>query len=251
MSNLPQDNTAVDDNKRFIKGWLDYQRRLEPASTLSTSDVAAIKALIGSSGEIETGDIGDIQYRGAEGLVNLPIGAVAGMLLGVNAARTAPEWGSFGSWLNLISETIVAGVNSVTLTGFGDYNHLLIKTDNIIQSGSGLISIELYGAAGLLNLTVGGFHDRASTLGSESNALLTFAVIDAPDSSADVQNGVTLITNIKGGRAPQVFSWSVSTRPSIQLEIASVQTAAPIDSILLKTAAVSFTSGTAALYGLR
>lgn len=52
MSNLPDDNTGVDENRRFQRGWLGFLRKLDPSSNLSDTDIATLKTFIAASNEI-------------------------------------------------------------------------------------------------------------------------------------------------------------------------------------------------------
>jgi len=52
MSNLPANNTFVDENRRIVEPWLEVLRKLKPSTDLSASDITTLKTFIAASEEI-------------------------------------------------------------------------------------------------------------------------------------------------------------------------------------------------------
>lgn len=243
----------IADEKGFVTP--EFRKLLVPLEVLSQISPAQLSKLLGiadESGSIldaSTGAAqGDIPFRGDGIWDRLPIGAI-GALLGINAAGNAPEWQQ-GGWLNFISETDASGAN-VNITGFDDYNHVLIRCNNISTSGAGTIKIEFVASEGPALVAYSRAFITAAAISGFSDASAVNADIGSSSGAADNFTATIFIPNIKSGKDKSSFSWSQSNTPNGMLVITHIFTSLQLTELNINPAAGTFTNGSISLYGIK
>jgi hypothetical protein len=235
----------------------EFRKLLAPLEILSQISPERLSKLLGvadESGSIldvsESAAAGDMPYRGDGAWERLPIGAI-GALLGINAAGNAPEWqDAGGQWLNHISDTGLSGT-STNITGFGDYNHVLVQCHGIAGSGAASLRCSFETAAGAVTIMYSRAFITGAAIGGASDASSAFAEIGQISGAADNGIATILILNIKSGQNKSSLSWQQSIVPSAMLGTTHILTTEELTGLNIEISAGTFSAGIATLYGIK
>jgi hypothetical protein len=234
----------------------EFRKLLVPLEILSQISPERLSKLLGvadESGSIldvsESAAAGDMPYRGDGAWERLPIGAI-GALLGINAAGNAPEWqDAGGQWLNHISDTSLSGA-SIKVSGFGEYNHILLQCNNIACSASVVLRCSFETDSGAVTV----MFSRAlitSGVGGASDASSAFAEFGGTSGALDNGIATILIPNIRSTSNKSSLSWSQNAIPSGYFGVTHILTSEPITVVEFTLASGTYTAGTVTAFGIK